>query len=242
MKRHTSETGNKKWFSDYFVELQSESLSAIDEIASSLGQCVLSGCEIVSSGVEFRIKDGLVVLKCEDNIYRCMPFFETLVTMNDTARLYYYFIVEKTAINGEYENPVNTIIAYQYRAILYVSGSIEDRLLKIDLINQKTTHFIDLITNNINAAFKDLTLNTAWAISNGYAKYRIFNNELQLRLYNIALPDGANLNINNEIIAVLPPGFRPSYTILHDYLRILANGSIITESVIINYIEFNIPL
>lgn len=119
MKRHVSNTGGRKWFSDHMTELQSESLKAVDQFAGAFGQCALFGCEIydVDTGANtYKISDGLVVLKCDDGVMRVMPFIDSgaIANYNQVQTI----VVQKTAIAGQYENPSDTTIAYNYEAVV----------------------------------------------------------------------------------------------------------------------------
>lgn len=110
MIRHLTNEGNRKWYSDHLCELQSESLKAIDNLAAHFGACVLSGCEIYNvSGDNFRISDGLIVVGCSDRKWRVVPYSDdtVLTGFNSHGAL----VPSKTDIHGEYQNPINTVIA-----------------------------------------------------------------------------------------------------------------------------------
>ena len=63
MKRHTQKTGVRKWAGEDFIELQGETLKALDGFFAEYGPCVVKGCEITNNGSRFNIAPGLVVLK-----------------------------------------------------------------------------------------------------------------------------------------------------------------------------------
>lgn len=63
MKRHVQNVGVRKWAGGDLVELQAETLKALDGFFARYGACVLNGCDITQKGGTFEVSAGLVVLK-----------------------------------------------------------------------------------------------------------------------------------------------------------------------------------
>jgi hypothetical protein len=121
MKRHIQNSGLKKWFGNYFVELESEPLKAIDQWASAYEGCIVSGGALsLISGTTYNVAAAMVVLKI-DGEYKVAPLPATDsvdVSVQKAIRL------KKTSITGQYQNPTDLIIAYDYSAeiINYTAG------------------------------------------------------------------------------------------------------------------------
>jgi hypothetical protein len=114
MKRHIHNPGGRKWFNDHIIELQSEAFKAIDAIASIHGAFVISGCGVTVGVDGTTIAPGIVCLR-HSGTYKVMPFAGALV--EDTVTTY-YIKPQSTAINGDYVNPVDPIIAYNIEAVI----------------------------------------------------------------------------------------------------------------------------
>lgn len=121
MKRHIQNSGLKKWFGNYFVELEAEPLKAIDQWASAYEGCILSGGSLtLVSGTTYNVASALVVLKI-DGEYKVVPLPTTNnvdVSVQKAIRL------KKASVTGQYQNPSDLTIAYDYSAeiIDYTSG------------------------------------------------------------------------------------------------------------------------
>ncbi|MBI9055531.1 MAG: hypothetical protein JEY96_17035 [Bacteroidales bacterium] len=121
MKRHIQNSGFKKWFGNYFVELESEPLKAIDQWASAYEGCIISGVLLsLISGTTYNVAAGMVVLKIDDE-YKVAPL---LAANNVNVSVQKAIRLKKTAVTGQYQNPSDLTIAYDYSAeiIDYTSG------------------------------------------------------------------------------------------------------------------------
>jgi len=121
MKRHIQNAGLKKWFGDYLCELESEPLAAVDQWASAYGGCILSGGTLtLVSGTTYDVASGLVVLKI-DGEYKVAPL---PATPNVDVSVQKVIRLKKTAVTGQYQNPSDLTIAYDYSAeiIDYMAG------------------------------------------------------------------------------------------------------------------------
>ncbi len=57
MKRQVQQTGIREWFGDDFLEIQNESLAAIEAHYATYGSCIIKGCEVsgnnIAAGIVF---------------------------------------------------------------------------------------------------------------------------------------------------------------------------------------------
>lgn len=160
MKRHLQTQGTRKWYGEHLVELQDETLKAIDAMASTLGACVISGCEIYSiEGDNFRMTDGLVALPCADGKIRIMPYIDNAVISGYFAIK--YLVSSQSDVLGEYLNPISTVIAKNWKAVWSNTEPSHGGLMKpsgeslkkfSDLIKDEMDNYYEPIFNK-NAAF-----------------------------------------------------------------------------------------
>ena len=122
MKRQVALEGDRKWYSDHMVELQSEALTAIDKMAAYYGPCALSGGEVYevdSAGNRNKFKSGLVVLwVAERSQWMVMPLNDNgYVPGYNSTR---YLTPSKINVLGEYRMGQD-VIAEQYEAVVVSS-------------------------------------------------------------------------------------------------------------------------
>lgn len=175
MKRHVQQKNEiRKWYGDHLTELQSESLSAIDAIASHFGTCVLQGCTIYDvSDSSFRMSDGILSLICEDGVARTVRYNDTNVVPYSVQ----YLNGVKTDVIGEYENPSNTVIAEDWAAVFSETGTSDkglflgdlsiDNLPNIKRLSYKIKEYLDIesimpfknsLSSNMNALNDEMVI------------------------------------------------------------------------------------
>ncbi len=130
MKRHVTYPGNRKWYSDHLVELQSESFKVLDAFLGEFGDCIVTGVNVENYNAtthQATLSAGFVSLLCADSVRRVMFYHggDNVTFKSGEAMNYgesdYYIVPEKTEIIGEYQNPINPVIAEQYSAVVVYS-------------------------------------------------------------------------------------------------------------------------
>jgi hypothetical protein len=113
MKQHINNAGGKHWYGSHWVELQAESLDAIQGLASSLGAHVLAGCAIAVNGSapQYDIAAGIVAINHADGFK--IARFAGATNQNLSAGG--YLSIAKAAVNGVYNSGAD-VIAYDYTA------------------------------------------------------------------------------------------------------------------------------
>lgn len=115
MKEHFQDYGVRKWAGDDLVELQAESLAAIQSLVVPYAPCVLQGCEVSSSGSEYNVLPGLVALPGNDATGKsCVKIvrFGGLVSTS----LPVYLMLHCETISRVYSDGKSKAIAYDYTA------------------------------------------------------------------------------------------------------------------------------
>lgn len=68
MKEHFQDQGVRKWAGDDLIELQSESLVALQGLVEPYAPCIIKGCEVsLVSGSNYKVSAGLVALHGNDH-------------------------------------------------------------------------------------------------------------------------------------------------------------------------------
>ncbi len=116
MKRHVQFTGIRQWAGEDLLELQSESLRAIDDFFAQYPPCVVKGCEISeNTDGTYRLSSGLVALSGTDHqgkeTFKVVPFDEVSSTTLPICLSLDYTAVERAYVDGK-KKP----IAYSYHA------------------------------------------------------------------------------------------------------------------------------
>lgn len=129
------------------VELQSESFRAIDGMASAYGGCVLAGCSLsLVSGSTYNISAGLVILKGA-GAWKVAPFAGA---SNVNVAVQQMIRVGKTNVLGQYQNPIDLVIAHDYTATVgdYSGGAgiLNEDYLLVPTNGNRIRNYIDAIT------------------------------------------------------------------------------------------------
>ncbi|MFN4249256.1 MAG: hypothetical protein ACK4EY_16130 [Flavipsychrobacter sp.] len=121
MKEHINDAGGKHWYGNHFVELQKETLDALQGFFKNFGACIISGCEITPNAGTPTNRDiaaGIVGINHADG-YKIVRFAGAT---NVAASGYMgYMSVLKTNVSGVYNSGAGTI-AYDYTAV-FTTGS-----------------------------------------------------------------------------------------------------------------------
>ena len=63
MKEHVQKPGVRKWAGEDLIELQGESLTAIQALVEPYAPCVIQGCEVSRTDGVYKVQPGIVALK-----------------------------------------------------------------------------------------------------------------------------------------------------------------------------------
>jgi len=107
MREYIQDPGIKRWYGDDLVKLQSEVLEPLQGFFSQYGNCVISGCEVIDTGIvggggpTFQLNPGYVGIMHADGykIAYCPGY--TGVLNNATP---WYLTIAKNTISAQYEN------------------------------------------------------------------------------------------------------------------------------------------
>lgn len=152
MKRQTQVPGVRRWFGDDFLELQSETLSAIDAFAGAYNKpCVVSGCA-VSGGA---VAKGYVALSAQGEGLKIMPFDGAVIATPC------YLVAKKTSVNSVYADGVSRLSAYQYQAVAQAQAPAAGiSFVKIET-NGKCDRLPDVMQDTLHRLVTD-SEKTAW--------------------------------------------------------------------------------
>lgn len=123
MKRQIALEGDRKWYSDHMVELQSEALAAIDKIASYFGACALAGgeaYEVDTVNNQNKFTEAMVVLYVtEEAKWMVMPLPDNGFIGNYSQGR--WIVAQKQDVMGEYRLG-SDVIAHNYTAKFVLSS------------------------------------------------------------------------------------------------------------------------
>ncbi|MBY0244516.1 MAG: hypothetical protein K2Q03_03575 [Sphingobacteriaceae bacterium] len=135
MKEHIQSTGVRKWYANDLLELQSETLLAVQQFFGNFGNHIISGCNISNN----TISDGLVAISHEDG------FKVAKLTATNITSFPAYIIIAKNVINRDYQDTTVKPIVNHYEAkIVYTIPTSGYILLKAD---NSAIRFLDAIQN-----------------------------------------------------------------------------------------------
>lgn len=145
MKEHIQVLGRKRWHGDHFIDLQKESLDAMQEYLKTFGAFIISGCvTTVNAGTptNFDISAGLVAINHADG-FKIARFAG--VTNTPTLG---YLTIAKTSIAGNYATGTATIIE-NYTAVHNASTLPTYTSFHLPLVNvgQEPLSFTKAIRN-----------------------------------------------------------------------------------------------
>ena len=148
MKRQTQEPGVRRWFGDDLLELQKESLKAIDAVVSMIEKpFAVNGCRVVSGGIE----KGFVALE-KDGGMKIMPFLGTNIV--GTC----YIVPTKREIKTPYADDVARCSAVVYEAVAQKTKPTSGSYLEV-LANGKVTTFKEAIQDTSHKFVSDTERN-----------------------------------------------------------------------------------
>lgn len=223
MKRHIALEGDRKWFSNHLVELQSEALGAVDKISAFYGACALSGGVAYQIDVihnQNKFTEAMVVLYVqEESKWMVMPLRDDGFVGNyDQDR---WVVAQKQDIIGEYKLGSN-VIAHDYTAefvftdpelsngeAIFVpakSSRIPDMFDMLNVINNTRMHFASFDHNHDSLNLKsdvDAVIDEFYVIGDGNRKIINFGLRSGLEYEQYSFEGGI---IKRRIATVSAPG------------------------------------
>ncbi|WP_053405005.1 tail fiber protein [Persicobacter sp. CCB-QB2] len=127
MKRQTQDVGIKKWWGDYFVDMQDQIYTVLDRLFSQYGNCVIEGCETTGTAGNWSISEGLVGIIHADGFR-----VGRLEAQSVTGLTEVHFEMEKITHDGEYKDGGIRPIAFEYKANRVLNASANTLTIKLD--------------------------------------------------------------------------------------------------------------
>lgn len=114
MKEHVQKPGVRKWAGEDLIELQGESLTAIQALVEPYAPCIIQGCEVSQANGVYQVQPGIVALKGsnEDGNACKIVRFEGYTG----AVMPIYLTIKVTPYMRVYADEENKPIAYEYTA------------------------------------------------------------------------------------------------------------------------------
>lgn len=146
MKEHVQKPGVRKWAGEDLIELQGESLTAIQALVEPYAPCIIQGCEVSQANGVYQVQPGIVALKGSNEdgnactkIVRFEGYTGTVMPI--------YLTIKVTPYMRVYADEENKPIAYEYTAessttqpavpYLMIKASGAERLVDTIGITQK---------------------------------------------------------------------------------------------------------
>lgn len=150
MKRQIALEGDRKWYSDHMVELQSEALAAIDKMASYYGPCALSGGEVYgidTANNQNKFTDAMVVLYVTAEAkWMVMPLPDNGFIGNYSQGR--WIVAQKQDVMGEYRLG-SDVIAHNYTArfVLSAPGGASGTYIYLPANSARVPDLIQMLAN-----------------------------------------------------------------------------------------------
>lgn len=144
MKEHVQKPGVRKWAGEDLIELQGESLSAIQALVEPYAPCIIQGCGVTQADGVYQVSPGIVALKgaAEDGtgyakIVRFGGYSGKVMPI--------YLTVKVTPYMRVYADEENKPIAYDYEAASDTVKPQDASYLEITAENEKNARLVDTI-------------------------------------------------------------------------------------------------
>lgn len=118
MKRHVQQVGVRKWAGGDLIELQAETLKALDGFFAEYGPCVLQGCAVTARDGVYDVSPGLAVLSGTDQAGAAATMVVPFDGATGTA-LPLYLTLACNVVERAYADEQVKAVAYEY----YAEGS-----------------------------------------------------------------------------------------------------------------------
>ncbi len=115
MKEHVQKPGVRKWAGEDLIELQGESLTAIQALVEPYAPCVIQGCEVSQDNGVYQVQPGIVALKgSNEDGNACTKIVR--FSGYTGAVMPIYLTIKVTPYMRVYADEENKPIAYEYTA------------------------------------------------------------------------------------------------------------------------------
>ncbi|MCM1170325.1 MAG: hypothetical protein NC324_10370, partial [Bacteroides sp.] len=142
MKEHVQKPGVRKWAGEDLIELQGESLSAIQALVEPYAPCIIQGCQVTQADGVYQVSPGIVALKGtgEDGtgyakIVRFGGYTGSVLPI--------YLTVQVTPYMRVYADEENKPIAYDYEAVSDTVKPQDAPYLEITAENDRNARLVD---------------------------------------------------------------------------------------------------
>ena len=116
MKEHFQDYGVRKWAGDDLIDLQRESLDALQGLVEPYAPCIIRGCAVVQDGAVYQIESGLAALRGIDaDGQACVKIVR--VEAFETPTLPVYLSMACDQLSRAYADGNSKVIANNYIAV-----------------------------------------------------------------------------------------------------------------------------
>ena len=153
MKRHVQLPGIRLWAGEDWLEIQNETLQALDGFFGQYGMYILSGCTVSGEGDARTVSPGVVVLEGQDQAGKNAVMIVRFAGVQNTA-LPLYLTLAHTVETRDYEDDVERPVAYEYYA--QASQNVPVEGVPYLLLDENTPRFVDVIQDSEHRFMSDL--------------------------------------------------------------------------------------
>ena len=115
MKEHIQKPGVRKWAGEDLIELQEETLSALQALVEPYAPCIVQGCEVTHANGVYQVQPGIVALKGNnENGNACTKIVRFAGYTGEVLPI--YLTIKVTPYMRVYADEENKPIAYEYTA------------------------------------------------------------------------------------------------------------------------------
>lgn len=163
MKRHIQKLGVRRWFGDDLIDLQAETLKAIEGLLQPYSSCILNGCKVEDDIEDERkkmITPGLVLFTWEEESQKhsVVAEFEGISNLNEPFNK--YLTLETVEITRQYDDGLTKPIAIHKKAII-TSVEPSGPYIEITENNENNPTFRDALQSSKYRFVKDADI-TYW--------------------------------------------------------------------------------
>lgn len=131
MKEHVQKPGVRKWAGEDLLELQGETLTALQALVEPYAPCIIQGCGVGQTDGVYQVQPGIVALKgSNEDGNACTKIVRFAGYTGEVLPI--YLTIKVTPYMRVYADEENKPIAYEYTAEAFTNEPADIPYLKID--------------------------------------------------------------------------------------------------------------
>lgn len=131
MKEHVQKPGVRKWAGEDLLELQGETLTALQALVEPYAPCIIQGCGVGQTDGVYQVQPGIVALKgSNEDGSACTKIVRFAGYTGEVLPV--YLTIKVTPYMRVYADEENKPIAYEYTAEAFTNEPVDIPYLKID--------------------------------------------------------------------------------------------------------------